>query len=220
MSREKNQTNINQSMSLDFALERGKVIVKKVSSLIEEASIREGSSAFLAAGKIQEIEQNFPVAVRWYERALGVNPDCNEASARIAFVLLKQDKNVKALNIATELTSKAPTFIFKSLMLNHPMSSYTVLGNALIANGHEDGARAAFHRALTIEPGDTFSSGNLGALLLKEGRIEEAASILNNVDPGCGVFAPIAAAARLAVNDPGTLPAVKGMISSIAKEVG
>ena len=195
------------------ALRRADAILSAVSGLKKEFEGDPTSSqGMLAAGKIHEVEADHLGAAEWYRRAAAVDPGNYEAMARLALSLLKAQQGEAGLAAAMELVREAGEFTFGSLIMGHALSSYTVLGDALRVNGHDDAAEAAYERAFKLQKADSYSAGRYGTALALRGEIEKAAKVLQAIDKDCSVYSAVASGVKLALNDAFTLPAVKDVL--------
>jgi tetratricopeptide (TPR) repeat protein len=166
-------------------------------------------NGLLAGGKIHEVEGDFPLAIKWYRRALGVMPELYEAAARIAAVQIKLHDLPGALSTAIELVRDAPDLVFPALVRRRPLSSWSVLGDTLRLNGQIDAARQAYHRAMISVPHEMYAAGHYGTLLLEAGKFEEAIEVFDTIDEANGSFGPIRAAVKASLGDPVLLPTIR-----------
>jgi tetratricopeptide (TPR) repeat protein len=196
--------------NIDEVFIRGNAVVESVSTFLETAKTNPDSAdGYMACGKVNEVSGDLYVAIAWYERALGVNPDLHEARCRLAAAQLKNGQKQDAMRTAIEVTSMAPDFVFTALVRGRPISAMSLLGDALRESGYKDEAMDAYRRALNYVPEDMYAAGHYGTLLLQNGNIEEAMEVLKKIDPENGIFGPVSAAARLAERDPALLPAIR-----------
>lgn len=97
-------------------------------------------------------------------KTLEVSPDHGKGLINLARVLLEQRKASDALEYAERVVELDST----------SGEGWRVLGNARSDIGLVDDAVAAYRQALVIEHRDAWTMNNLGLLMIREGRYEEA----------------------------------------------
>ena len=102
------------------------------------------------------------------ERAIAADPGLDAAQLTAIRLYLKRKDYDKAIEAAELLQQRFP---------QNPMGS-TLVGFAATAKGDFEGAKAAFRRALAIQPGAPDASANLAALELREGKSDDALALL------------------------------------------
>jgi len=167
---------------------------------------RDTAPGLFSAGRIWELANVPRLAADMYERALRLDPNFNEAAARLAFARIRTGRAKEALELANDLATRAPDFQFKTITGSLTISSQTVLGDALRANGSKRPAIKAYEAAVQLVPGDSYSIGRLAELYLDQGRIAAAVRLEPNLD--AKYFSGIKSALRLAQNDPTFLPTI------------
>ncbi|WP_330961986.1 tetratricopeptide repeat protein [Photobacterium sp. 53610] len=203
---------------------RAEAIISATNEHLKEFNKHEPTArGFLAAGKINETEGDLAYAIRWYERAIGADPELHEARARLALAQIKSSQHEsrahvrqQALENALKLVQSAPKLVFAAVVRRRPLSAWTVLGDAQRAHGNDNAAIEAYSKAIVVEPRDMYAAGHLGTLLLKQGNVDEALKQLNNVDRQNGVFGQIEAAVRLAAANPETLISIRNIVTVLS----
>lgn len=172
----------------------------------------ETAEGLFEAGRLWELTAMWGRAIEFYERALDVDPDYHEATARLALTRIKARQRQEALRLASELVTRDPQFRFKTIKENLTISAFTVLADALRVNGAVDDAIRAYQEALRLETGDRHSAARLAELYLLEGRTDEASELEPQIDD---TFNPgLKATLRLARNDRELLPTIAAVRAS------
>lgn len=162
----------------------------------------------LAAGMAFEIDGASAQAASFYGRACALDDQNVEASARLALALLKLGKVKEGLVHAVRLAAYAPEFTFSSLVKHKPLSSQTVLGEALFLNGRFDEAETAFQAALKQSDQDGLAYSRLTLINIQTRRGDEALRLLESSPATLNGRKTLESLARLAVNQPDLLPVV------------
>jgi len=192
---------------------RGQEIISIVKQLVSQVSKgKDEVEPLLAAGKIREIEQIFPLAKRDYLAILKAYPTALEAQARLALVSLKMGNLAEGLAIARQLVDENKDFRFKDIS-GRPTSALTVLGDAYRLNGDLHQAKRAYQGAIELQPNDSYSAGKLAQILLNENNVNEASALVDRFldDTELESFKTTI---RLLNKDVNRLPAIKGVIEN------
>lgn len=207
----RDETAFGLEEELKLAAARGKRIEKTVKKLVGQTSESKNEAhAVLAAGKIWEIAQAFSAARRDYLKALEIDSELLEAKARLALVELKMGRREEGLEHAKGLTREHGAFGFDNISGN-PISSMTVLGDALRINGDGDGAIQAYRAALEVSDKDGYSAMRLVELLVDGNLTREAAKVAEKYAE-LPELASLSATIRLLDNDPNRVPAIRGVV--------
>ncbi len=105
------------------------------------------------------------------EQALRLNPNLDVAQAMLALNYLRVGDPDKALLSAHRLQERQP----------RQPDGFTLAGLAHAFKKEFPEAKAAFNKALTIQPGDPNASANLATLVLREGNRDQARHLLEDV---------------------------------------
>ncbi len=105
------------------------------------------------------------------EQALRLNPNLDVAQAMLALNYLRVGDPDKALLSARRLQERQP----------RQPDGFTLAGLAHALKKEFPEAKAAFNKALTIQPGDPNASANLATLILQEGNRDQAHQLLEDV---------------------------------------
>lgn len=179
--------------------------VVEVMARVKQGLEKGGHAALLAQGMIFELTKHSDWAVRSYKEAFAQQPSDLEPLARLVVAEIHAQRFGDALSSAIKLTSRNPKFQMKSLCQGEIYSSYTLLGEALVANGRFPEAGNAYELALTFDPKDGFSAGRLAQLKLAEGE-HDAASKLAKRTGDSPRFRQLRAMGRLAETRSNLLP--------------
>lgn len=189
---------------------RGNAVLDSIKQFLEKVKADPDSpEGYMCCGKVNEVSGDLFVAIAWYERALGANPDLHEARCRLGVAQIKNGHLKDAMCTAIEVTSMAPDFVFTALVRGRPISAMSLLGDAFRESDFNNEAMDAYKRALDYVPEDIYAAGQYGTLLFQNGQLDEAMEMFKKVDPENGIFGPVSAGARLAERDPGLLPAIR-----------
>jgi tetratricopeptide (TPR) repeat protein len=161
------------------------------------------------AGKLWEFLSMPGRSIEFYERALQLDPNFHEATARLAICLIKTGRLKEGLRVASDLARQDPEFRFKTINGTLNVTSMTVLGDALRVNNEIDDAIRAYEQALQLEPEDLHSVARLAELHLIQGQVDRAAALEPRVDTTFN--SELKATLRLVGNDRAVLPAVTGL---------
>ena len=97
-----------------------------------------------------------------------------------------------------------------STLTGAPTSGLTVLGDALLADGQQDQAIAAYGSALELVPGDAHAASKKAALHIKRGQLAEVKRLESSISDSAR-FGAVSALVRLAGNDGALLPSIGSM---------
>ncbi len=103
-------------------------------------------------------------AVRHYQKALQINPDCVDCNNNLGTALLRQGKLNKALECFRHALAVDPTFA----------EAHNNMGILLARQGRVDQAIEQYQQATEIEPGRAEFYNNLGDLLARQGQSAQA----------------------------------------------
>ena len=208
------QAETTNDSELDIERDRAERILKAVSRLRDELSSDCALfKRYLAAGKVREIAQNFQAAARYYRQAMEDDGNASEPLARLALVLLKMGETREGLNIAEELHERAPSYRFHTIT-GQPVSTSTVLGDALRLNGEISAAVNAYNQAIEISDGeDLYSVSRLTSLLIDQGDLKRAMEIGDKF-MAAKEFGGVWATVDLLRNNPNRLPAIQGVLDN------
>ena len=113
----------------------------------------------------------YQTSIQDLEQALRLNPNLDVAQAMLALNFLRVGEPDKALQAARRLQERQP---------RHP-DGFTLAGLAYTLKKQYPEAKAAFNKALTLQPGDPNASANLAALAWQEGNRDQARQLLGDV---------------------------------------
>lgn len=122
-------------------------------------------------GIAHSVKGDYQTGIDDLEKALRLNPNLDAAQAMLALNYLRAGNSDKALEAARHLQQRHP---------RHP-DGFTLAGMALAQKAEFPEAKVSYNKALAIKPGDPNASANLAALLLQEGRRDQARRLLEDV---------------------------------------
>jgi tetratricopeptide (TPR) repeat protein len=128
------------------------------------ASTGRAAEAHNALGAALQESGQVREAIRQYEQALRLNPDCAEAHYNLGVVSQKQGRQEKAIEHWEQALRINP---------NYP-EAHSDLGTALIQLGKVQEAMAHWEQAVRINPNLAEAHYNLGLALMGQGRLQEA----------------------------------------------
>jgi len=113
----------------------------------------------------------FGDAVKELEAALAKDPNQLQAGMALTTLYMQSSRPSKAVAVAAGLAKK------------HPGNAgvHNLLGTALLRNGDQAGAKAAFEAALKADAGLLVAQVNLARIEVRSGALDAAAARLNNV---------------------------------------
>jgi serine/threonine-protein kinase len=185
-----------RSLSVKEGMERARAEAKRALELDDELAEAHTSLAWVTF----IYDWDWPEAGRHFRRAIELNPRYATARQWYAWVLLAEgriDDAVGQARLAFELDPASISIrrsygwllvytrpelaveqLRRSVELNPTQfETHRLLGMAQTAVGAFADAEASFREALRLEPGDTYSMGHLGRLLVLAGRRAEAEAI-------------------------------------------
>jgi serine/threonine-protein kinase len=185
-----------RSLSVKGGMERARAEAKRALELDDELAEAHTSLAWVTF----IYDWDWPEAGRHFRRAIELNPRYATARQWYAWVLLAEgriDDAIGQARLAFELDPASISIrrsygwllvytrpelaveqLRRSVELNPTQfETHRLLGMALTAVGAYADAEASFREALRLEPGDTYSMGHLGRLLVLAGRRPEAEAI-------------------------------------------
>lgn len=187
-------------------------LAKQLTGTLQEASrLLDDQSAqgALARGKVLQCADYFVEAAESYADALALDPEMDEAAARLVVAQLKARQPERALASATKLAARNPGFELRELSSDQHASAMTLLGDALVHNGRVQDAIEAYKAAGGVSRKDSFAAGRLAQLFLSTGEpkkaIERAKDFANNPR-----FRDISNVLSLGQRSEALLPAFKG----------
>ena len=146
---------------LSGAVERGAEIADPESFLDPEAAI--------ALGVAHAQEGQFPRAVRFFEKALALDPAHPRASLNLGTALLRQGRVGEAIARLEAATRLDP----------HSARAWMALGTARAQSGDEAGAVTCWAQAVSIDPSEHGALFNLGVAAARAGDLRRARDILS-----------------------------------------
>lgn len=162
-------------------------IVRRLTETLRDAGAHlseQSAKGALARGKVFQIAGHYANAERCYQDAVALDPNEAEAAARLAIVEILQSDAQRALKTAMELAARHPTFEFQEASSDDYVSVYTVLGDALVANGRVEDAVEGYKLARSTSKRDTFAAGRLAQLYMSTGEgkkaLEQAPAVAQN----------------------------------------
>jgi tetratricopeptide (TPR) repeat protein len=152
-------------------------LAKRLTETLQEASkLLDDQSAqgALARGKVLQCSDYFVEAADSYADALALDPELEEAAARLVVAQLKARQPERALASATKLAARNPGFELRELSSDQHASALTLLGDALVHNGRVQDAIEAYKAASGVSRKDSFAAGRLAQLFLSTGEPKKA----------------------------------------------
>lgn len=134
----------------------------------------------LARGHVFELVGYFPQAIECYKAALAIDPELEEAAARLSISQLKAGQFKNSLASAMSLAARNPEFQIRALATNEQVSAMTILGDALVTNDRLNDAIEAYQAARRIAAGaggageDSYAAGRLAQIYLALGEPQKA----------------------------------------------
>ncbi|MBX7554404.1 hypothetical protein K1Y78_42335 [Streptomyces sp. tea 10] len=123
----------------------------------------------VACGKIHDIAGDHQVAEGFYREALRHSPESLEALARLVIVTLTRGDLAEGLALARQLEEANADFVFETIT-GKPVTTMTVLGDALRLNGELSRAKSAYETSVRLTQGkDRHSLAHLADALLQRG---------------------------------------------------
>ncbi|HEX8535167.1 MAG TPA: hypothetical protein VF662_13465 [Allosphingosinicella sp.] len=166
---------MHQTMSNFSAGELAKRLTSFLGAAAERAD-SESSDGALARGIIYSFGAFHDQAAASFVQALAMNPKENEAAARLVLVQLRAGKTASALETAVGLASTAPDYAMEEITTGGRISSFSLLGLALIANKRTRDAVKAFETAEEVNSGDSIAWAYLAQLRGAEGNVRSTSS--------------------------------------------
>lgn len=166
---------MEQASSSNYEL--AAMVGKRMSAFLERALGRaggDGADAAVARGTILALGGFHDQAAQSLEQALAIDGKSNEAAARLVFVKLRVGELTDALETAVRLASTAPDYAMEEITTGGQISSFSILGLALLANGRQREAFDAFRSGEEANPGDSIAWAYLAQLAAKDGSIRDA----------------------------------------------
>lgn len=157
--------------------EKAQHIGAKLIAGLEAAAKRSsepGAAGALARGIIFQNAAFLEEAAQSFKEALAADPNAHEAGARLVLTLLRARRYDAALDVAAKLAKRAPDYAMPELTTDQSLSVFTLLGNALIANGRIDEAARAYEGALKRKPADTTAAARLAQVHIALGEPDKA----------------------------------------------
>jgi tetratricopeptide (TPR) repeat protein len=145
--------------SLDDARSEAEAVlmaIDRISKGVDESS--SDAERDLAAGKLFEIANEIVPAETAYRRAAQRSTGMEEARARLVVVLLKQRRFDEAIELGTDLFSKDPAAVFKSLVYQGPLSMCTIMGDAYRLSGNHTVAAGFYREAVRTEVNSPYAA--------------------------------------------------------------
>ncbi|MDJ0724910.1 MAG: tetratricopeptide repeat protein [Prochloraceae cyanobacterium] len=197
---------INEKQELSLAERLSESIISSLqqsSSLLNEKTV-EGA---LARAKIFGFAGFYTKGIDSLTEALALDHNCHEASARLIIHQILSKRSEAALATATKLASQAPNFILKETTTGESISTFTLLGDALVQNNRIEDAIKAYETAKKVAPNDTTSAAKLAQAYIATGNstkaLEQADIFQDNPR-----FQDLQAVLRLGNRDEALLPVV------------
>lgn len=138
----------------------------------------------LARGQVFQLSGYYEDAVESYTEALALDPQLDEAAARLPIAQLLARHPAKALVSAMKLAERNPGFELKEMTSDQHQNAMTILGDALTFNERPKDAIEAYKVARTASKRDVFAAGRLAQLYLATGEptkaVEQAKNVGNN----------------------------------------
>jgi len=125
---------------------------------------------YLESGLRAQAEGDITAAASAYGEALRLAPEHPDALNLMGTALLQLGHADEAVDHLARAARK---------MKNHP-AVHGNLGQACLAAGHYDQAREAFRKASRLEPGNVYYRLGTAAALAKQGKLDEAETLLRN----------------------------------------
>lgn len=145
-----------------------------LASLREAASLDPEESLYQnGLGLIHLDLRDLPQALEAFQKAVALNPDYGDAHHNLGVALAESGRWEEAV--------KAYQKALAILTYTHPESSYTTLGLAYYNLGRLGEAESVLLQAIRLEPTLQAARYNLGLVLLKAGRQEEAKAVFRGV---------------------------------------
>lgn len=133
-----------------------------------------GAAGALARGIIFQNAAFLEEAAESFKEALAADPKAHEAGARLVLTLLRARRYEAALEVAMKLAKRAPDYAMPELTTDQSISVFTLLGNALLANGRLEDAARAYEGALKRKPDDSTAAARLAQVHIALGQPEKA----------------------------------------------
>ncbi|MGC1498082.1 MAG: hypothetical protein WA790_19915 [Sulfitobacter sp.] len=127
------------------------------------------SQGALARGRVLHHAGYKTDAAEQFELAIQLDEKNYDAWARLILTSIGQNQPEKALDRAVQLAAKAPDYAMQETTSDEVVSSFTLLGNALVLAGRNKDAIEAYTSASKKCPKDTTSAARLAQLHLAAG---------------------------------------------------
>ena len=134
----------------------------------------EDSAGALARGRVLKHAGYDAEAVAQFELAVRLDKTNYDAMARLILANIGQGATEKALEAAMQLAAQAPDYAMKETTSDEVISSFTLLGNALVKAGRNADAMDAYASAREKRPDDTTAAARLAQLHLASGSPDKA----------------------------------------------
>lgn len=165
-----------------------------------------GASGALARGIVFQNAAFLEDAVASFKEALALDPSTHEAGARLVLTLLRARKPEAALDVAMKLAQSAPDYAMPELTTDESIGVFTLLGNALLANGRLSDAGQAYETALRQRPEDSTAAARLAQVHIASGTPERALDHVTSIQKNPR-FASLASLLQISREDAGLLSA-------------
>ena len=198
-----------QRASLSDARDEAAAVTAAIERISKGADDRSPKSEQdLAAGKLFEIANELRSAETAYRRAVAVDPELQEAQARLLVVLGKQRRLEEATRIGHELLLRNPNAVFKSLVYEGPLSLCTLLGDLYRLSGKPSVAASMYREGARLEGGAPYAVNQAILSLTQDGQGREAARFAGE-HAGTWQSELLASLVRLSQQGDNRLPAIR-----------
>ncbi len=167
----------NKSTGTRRELDVAQQIVKRLLETLQADSRVVGDVSLegaMARGRAFGLAGHLEEAMESCREALTIDPSAHEAAARLAILQLRAGRYVDALATATALAAKAPDYELREMTSDEHVSSFTLLGDALVKNGRVDDAIHAYEAARKASSRDTTAAARLAKAYIATGQPKKA----------------------------------------------